>query len=75
MVCRNPLICISSQYDSTGALLYTSRAEFYLGVTEVELGAAIPIGGIVGIILAILLIFLLCILLLCCLCPSCLFYR
>ena len=66
---NKPLVCISSQFDKSGAVIYTSQVDLSLEVLAVERGLvlAIPVGGIIGIILAILIIFLLCILLACCL--------
>ena len=60
------LVCISSQYSPSGELLYTSQATLGMRISAVEDAAlAIPIGGIVGIILAILVIILLCVILAC----------
>ena len=56
------LSCVSTQLDSFGNILYTSRSDLSLviqGPADVG-GLAIPVGGIVGILLAILLLFLLC---------------
>ena len=63
----NELICISSQYSKSGELLYTSQTGLGLKISALEDGyaLAIPVGGIVGIILAIIIIFLLCAILAC----------
>ena len=56
------LSCVSTQLDSFGNILYTSRSDLSLDIqAPADVGGlAIPVGGIVGILLAILLLFLLC---------------